>query len=130
MKNPPKRPQHNPSTLDTLAGKKKTDQTAFECHIRATLPSEPFFHFLDFDPLSGQLKVSWYRCLSCYESSVTCVITQPLSGQLKVSWYRRLSCYESSVTCVITQPLSGQLKDLEEVPKGLASRRLGVEAEY
>ena len=61
-------------------------------------------------PLSGQLKVSWYRCLSCYESSVTCVITQPLSGQLKVSWYRRLSCYESSVTCGIIQPLSGQLK--------------------
>ena len=30
MKNPPKRPQHNPSTLDTLARKKKTDQTAFE----------------------------------------------------------------------------------------------------
>ncbi|CAH3168810.1 unnamed protein product [Porites evermanni] len=96
MKNPPKRPQHNPSALDALARKKKTEQTAFKRHIRATLstgPTEPFFHLLDFAPLSGQLeKVSWNRCLS----TLTCVIIQPLSGQLKkVSWYRCLSCYQA-----------------------------------
>lgn len=36
MKNPPKRPQHNPSTLDSLARKKKTDQTAFEVKMQKT----------------------------------------------------------------------------------------------
>ena len=36
MKNPPKRPQHNPSALDALARKKKTEQTAFKVKMQKT----------------------------------------------------------------------------------------------